>query len=547
MPLWSSPDLELCIERKMEMALVNPTERPSMKTKIAILLAASLLTAPHLGHAQSDKKSAGPGDKTDVNIKNTPIDQALRGLAEMAGINLDIDPKITATGMGPDGKTPLPAKPITVSYTDIVPFDALLLTVANNNMQLVTNNLSSGVAYRVTEKDGKALPPLITESFQLKNSTTNLVSILKETLETRSKVIANEPTKQLVVMATDKEMETVRMLVEKMDVPPSISKQVLIEAKILETSMNPRSARGIDWTGTLEAQNFGFGNGITTGTSTTTIPGPTTTTTTTLPGGGTVSTSSTEAQGKATSLSTALGLAGITANTFNGFNPALGILNADGVRGVLSFLNSSTETEVISMPYTVTLDNQQARLEVARSFPVFTQNPGSAQTPATTTLTYTNVGTILVVTPRIAANSNILLKVSPEVSNIDGQNSQTINGAVNVANVYASRRIDTSVVIPSGNTLVMGGLVSDTSIKSNSKVPLLGDTPGFGLLFRRDNKSRTKQNLLIFITPTIVEDYDFQYSPSKALRATADFEIKPDEGPWDSGKPKQWGKAKSKK
>lgn len=514
-----------------------------MKTKLALLMVSGALLGQLPGTAQTDAKqsaskaSVSPG-VGPVEIPNTPIDEALRLLAAGAGINVDIDPKV-AGGANPDG-TPMPVRTISVSYPEITPFNALLATLENNELQLITNAALG--TYRVTVKDMKALPPLVTQVLQLKYGTTNVVPIIKATLtDTRAQVLANERASQLIIVATEKEMEVARVLVEELDVAP---KQVLIEAKILETSINPKSIRGIDWSGTLEGQNFGFGNGTTTGTTTTTIPGPTTTSTTILPGGGTVTSSSTSPQSQATALTTALGLPGFTANTFSGINPALGILNADGVRGVLSFMNANSETEVVANPSAVTLDNQEARLEVVRSFPVYTQNPGSVQVPSTTTLTYTNVGTILIVTPRVSANSNVSMKVTPEVSNIDGQNSQTINGEVNSANVYASRKITTQVLIPSGNTLVMGGLISDTSTKSNSKVPILGDTPGFGLLFRRDTKARTKQNLVIFVTPTIVQDFDFQYTPSSFLRSSPDLPARPDEGPWDSGKPKQWGRSK---
>jgi type II secretory pathway component GspD/PulD (secretin) len=509
-----------------------------MKTNLPTLLAVALavVLAQLPGYAQTGDKAPSPNDKQDIEIRSTPIDQALRGLAEMAGINIDIDPKVTDAGKAPDG-TANPAKSITVSYQGILPINALLGTLENHDLHIVTNQ-TTGI-YRVTIKDPKALPPLVTEVFQLKYGTTNIVPVVQSTLtDTRAKVLAIERNSQLVIVSTEPEMAVVRRLVQDLDVAP---KQVLIEAKILETSMNPRSVRGIDWAGTFEAQNFGWGNGNTTGTGTTSIPGTSTSTTTTLPGGRTVTQTTAAPATETLSLIHTLGVAGITANTFNGWNPALGILNADGVRGVLSFLNSHSETEVIATPSAVTLDNVQAKLEVVRAFPVFTQNPGSAQTPATTTLSYTNVGTILTVTPRVTANSNIALRVSPEVSNIDGQNSQIINGENNLANVYASRRIDTQVMIPSGNTLVMGGLVSDTSTKSHSKVPLLGDTPGFGLLFRRDTKNRSKQNLLIFVTPTIVQDFDFQYQPSTFLRNSPGGDPKPEEGPWDSGKPARWG------
>src|SRR5205823_313347 len=111
--------------------------------------------------------------------------------------------------------------------------------------------------------------------------------------------------------------------------------------------------------------------------------------------------------------------------------------------------------------------------------------------------------------PRIAADKNISMRVIPEVSNIDSVDKQVIQGQLNTANIYAIRRIQTTVMIPSGNTLVMGGMINDTSVKSYTKVPILGDVPGVGLFFRKEGKNRNKSNLLIFITPTIVEDADF--------------------------------------
>ena len=101
------------------------------------------------------------------------------------------------------------------------------------------------------------------------------------------------------------------------------------------------------------------------------------------------------------------------------------------------------------------------------------------------------------ITPRIAANSNISLKVVPEVSNIDSKDTQTINGQVNQANVYAIRKIETQVMIPSGNTLVMGGLVSDENTTDNTKVPVLGDIPVLGWAFHHNSKERNQQNLIV--------------------------------------------------
>lgn len=96
-------------------------------------------------------------------------------------------------------------------------------------------------------------------------------------------------------------------------------------------------------------------------------------------------------------------------------------------------------------------------------------------------------------TPRIAADNNVSLKVIPEVSNIDGVDRQILNGTANTANIYAIRRIETSVMIPSGSTLVMGGMVNDTRSKSFTKVPVLSDIPFLGLAFRKEGKYATSR------------------------------------------------------
>jgi len=99
-------------------------------------------------------------------------------------------------------------------------------------------------------------------------------------------------------------------------------------------------------------------------------------------------------------------------------------------------------------------------------------------------------------------------------------------------------------MIPSGNTLVLGGLVQDDVRNSNTKVPVLGDLPLVGSAFRSDTKSRQKSNLIIFITPTIVEDTDFQPTKSDFLKipAPSSDTLDTDWSAWDSGKPLDWSK-----
>jgi type IV pilus assembly protein PilQ len=456
---------------------------------------------------------------------------AIASLARLANLNIHIDPSVTFTNL-PDGKSSVPM--VSLRWQNITAQDALVEVLDIHGLALVKNPKTQ--IARVTKKSLD--PPRISTMVQLKYSNpTNVMDLIKSlfTDPVKSKVNADPRTSQLLLLATERETEAATNLIAQLDTP---TKQVLIEARLLETSKNPRSIKGIDWSGTLEGQNIVFGNGRTTGTTTTQTPGQSTATT--LPSGRTVT--STSSSSTRTELLTQLGLGGISADTARGLYPGTAFLNADGVRAVLSFLNTDADTEVVATPRQVTADNQTAILSVTRAYPIFETTPGTAQTPPSAKITYTNLGTILRVTPRIAASSNIVLKVVPEVSNIDSKDRQIINGEINEANVYAIRKMETEVMIPSGNTLVMGGLISDNTTRSYSKVPLLGDLPGIGLAFRRDTKTRAKANLIIFVTPTIVRDFDFQPTATDFLQNKPKDKPDTEESAWNSGKPHNWKK-----
>ena len=556
-----------------------------MKTKSVLLLAAGFLLPAHLLVAQNpppaqpapaaprpvqpvltpeakakaaaDAKEALRTEKDneiiiDLKFDDMDLVDLIKNLALQADINILFDPKLTAVARAADG-TPVAAPKVPAfRMTNVTARQALEAILANNSLQMVHDPKTN--TYRVSPKEINTLEPMTTRIIALKyTSPTNIVTILTAVLSARAKVIPDPRTQALIISATEREWDFLTEVLEKIDTP---TMQVLIEARILETSRSPQSLRGVDWSGTLQNQQVGFGNGSVSGSSISTRPGATTSTTTTLPGGRTITSSATTPSTLTETLTTSIGglVPGFNVNTRDGLNPAVGFLNADGLRATLSFLNTDAETEVISTPRSVMMDGQTSRLAVTRAFPIFNTSPGSANTPATTQITYTNLGTILEVTPRIAANSNISLKVVPEVSNIDSKDRQTINGQVNEANVYAIRKIETQVVIPSGHTLVMGGLITDNINKGFVKVPGLGDLPGLGWAFRKETKIRNKANLLIFVTPTLIEASHFQAPNTDFLQGqtnptAADFlgtrpplmQDKP-ESFMDSGKPRESGK-----
>lgn len=464
-----------------------------------------------------------------IVIDDVPLLDAIKNLARQANVNYQFDPKLTAVTNQPN---------VTVRFENVTTQDALQAVLDNYSLMIVQDPKTR--ISRITTKDPKAEEPLYSKVVQLKYSNpTNVVSLLKSSLSPRSQVLADTRTSQLILTTTEKEMPIAEALLAKLD---TATRQVLIEAQIWETTKNPRSIKGIDWSGTLENQNVTFGNGRTSGETITRSPGSSTTTTT--PGGRTITT--TKKSESQTTLATAVGNGGLSLDTARGLNPSTAFLNADGLSVVLSFLNRDNDTELVATPRAVTMDNQLATLSVTRAFPIFKITPGSANSPAGAEITYTNLGTILAVTPRIAANSNISLAVSPEVSDISAVDRQVLNGSINTANIYSIRRIETHVMVPSGNTLVMGGLINDRSNKSFTKVPFLGDLPGLGWAFRKEDKSRDKANLVLFITPTIIGESDFQLAADSSRFLNTKLENKPEpkESMWNSAKPHDWTKPK---
>lgn len=449
-----------------------------------------------------------------IVMDEVPLTDAIKNLARQAELNYMLDPKIAYGQAGPDGKA-APQPMVSVRWENITAAQALTALLNNYNLQLVPEP-KSGIA-RITMRDPAAPAQLHTKIIQLKYaSPTNVASSVQFTLvDKRSRVAADIRTSQLVVLATEVEMEAVDKLVDKLDTP---TKQVLIEARMIETSVNPTSKKGVNWTGTLNGQNIRMGNNL----------------------------QENDAK-KSVNNTLSDSMPKMLFDTAKGFNPRTAFLDADGVSAVLSFLNTSSEAKVLSTPRTVTLDNETASISVTRASPIFKNTAGTQGSPGGSEVTYTNLGVILNVTPRITANNYVNLRVVPEVSRVFNTVSKVVNDMESQADQYDIRKIETQVLIPSGNTLVLGGLVQDDVRTDNTKVPVLGDIPVLGRAFRSDSKSRQKSNLIIFITPTIIDDTDFQPTKTDFLKSkvpTSDS-IEADWSAMDSGKPKKWRKTDS--
>src|SRR6266851_9881595 len=274
-------------------------------------LAQAQAAAPAADQPKADAAPAPPNANEPVPlivIDEVPLTDAIRNLARQSNLNIQFDPRITSTNQ-PN---------VSIRFENVTAQEALTAVLDNYNLALVKDPKAK--IARITVKDPKAEDPLVSRIIQLKYSDpSNMVSVVKSTLSARSLVVPDQRTSQLIVTTTEKELDGLMNLVEKLD---TATRQVLIEAKLLETSKNPQSVKGIDWTGTLQAQQFNFGNGFF---------NPT-------PPGANIS-GTTQPSITAYHQDVTLGGGGVLYNTARGFSPSTAFLNADGVSAVLSFLN----------------------------------------------------------------------------------------------------------------------------------------------------------------------------------------------------------------
>ncbi|MFO0985667.1 MAG: type II and III secretion system protein, partial [Planctomycetota bacterium] len=316
-------------------------------------------------------------------------------------------------------------------------------------------------------------------------------------------IAAAENSRVISVTGSPGELDRVAELIKAADraVP-----QVRIEARLVETTIGDRDALGIDWqlvggvrgasrptTFPFDSRHQGgvlFPNNNTEG-SQITQDTPTTTTTTT--------------NGSAFDPGDSFPLAQRPDFVF-------GSLDFTQFQAMLEILQAKGNAKLVASPQITALDGVEARIHIGETIPVPTYSRNE-QYNVTYVTGYQDrdVGTTMLVTPHVNDDRTVTLDVRPEVSVITGY-----VGQFHEVPIVAKRRAETQVRLVYGRTLVIGGLVRDKEITRESKVPLLGDIPLLGYLFRYQSTETEKTDLLIFVTPTIVDqDQEEQQSSGK--------------------------------
>jgi type II secretory pathway component GspD/PulD (secretin) len=180
----------------------------------------------------------------------------------------------------------------------------------------------------------------------------------------------------------------------------------------------------------------------------------------------------------------------------------------------LRAIAQSGKTRVLSRPTILARNNQPATITVGQSVPLINSVRYDNYGNAINSISYQDVGVILQVTPFITADNLVEMILTPQISSIDQTLSIPISATVS-APVIDVRKADTVAVTPDGETVIIGGLMQNTKSANETKIPFLGDIPWLGNLFKRQNKSDANTELVIFLTPHIIQH------PSELVKLSA--------------------------
>lgn len=303
-----------------------------------------------------------------------------------------------------------------------------------------------------------------------------------KTQSSEASVYADEGLNALVIRAEPSVIQELDGVIEQLDIRRA---QVLIEAAIVEIKDDLNDKLGIQWA--LYDQGAS-------------IPGVFT-------------------NFKDAGIATANVLSALVArdNSDDGeISLASGIPNNDGIvagfgrasdsgvswGGLIQALEGDASANVLSTPKVITMDNQESSIIVGENVPIITgqsTSSGAGTSDPFTTIERQDVGVKLIVTPSISDGNLVRLEIEQEIS---GVSPSTAGADI----ITSKRQIKTNVLADDGETIVLGGLIRDDETYQESKVPLLGDIPWLGALFRSTQKVVNKQNLVVFLKPTILRD-----------------------------------------
>jgi len=439
---------------------------PGTKTAAPAPAGAAAVTTTTTSEQDAVLESGGVGVR---EFQGDDIGQVLRLLARQSKVNMVVSDAVTGT--------------VTMRLEDVTALQAIGIIVKAKGlfMDKIDN------VYYIKTGAEKTAEPTEADSYQFSYARAkDIAPLMASQLASKDAPQVDERTNTVFFRETRSNLENIRKLLEQIDRP---TKQVMIEARLVEVTASPKQSYGINWAGVVgsstQAQTVSYGAPVVSGSP---IPG----------------------QNPATQ-GFALGNSA-NHNYFGDLGKlALGqfaILSTPQLSATLRLLNEDNDAEFLANPRVVTADNQQAKIEITRNQPVPQLNFNEQTATAVFGGFQDKIfGNRLLVRPSVNKDSFITLSVKPEISNKVGDQSFVFAGATVTSPIIDTRTLDSNVLIKSGDTLAIGGLLQDEQTKARNKVPVLGDLPVVGYLFGERLNARVKRNLLVFVTPTIIDSH----------------------------------------
>lgn len=387
--------------------------------------------------------------KISVDFRDMPIDDVIRIMAEQADVDIIKSPSVMGN--------------VTAKLTEVPLGEALGNILA-----------AHGYGY-VTDKNMIRVSPMA-EIAQMSQTMVHkiyhvtyadVLDVEKALVKFKSQqgmVSANPGTSHLIVTDTEAHIKAIDTFIEQID---RITPQVLVECRIYDITGRNTLDLGIEWEA---GRNTTYDGGIGVNPS----------------------------DGRTDPFMTGgfLGATGETEDTTGAFR--IGWLNDSiDIDAILRAQQEEFEAKLLANPRILVLDNEEAVFDIVREIP-YTETT-TAGTVATETIKFKEVGVKLVVTPHVARGGMLRLNINPKFSVVVGQ--EPVTGVVTVD----SRRVNTIALVKDGQTVVLGGLLKKDVSSQTNKIPLLGDLPLLGVLFRFEGEDTANTELVIFITPKIVE------------------------------------------
>jgi len=302
--------------------------------------------------------------------------------------------------------------------------------------------------------------------------------------ETVPLISEDTATNSLIIDATPEDYADLQNIIRKLDI---MRNQVLVEVLIAEVSYDKTFDLGVEWksienNGFPDYENMGTGRNNAEGFGGSTFDG------------GGLNNYLTSSEGQRSSGLSGLSLGFVQKVAGSGSSiPDFAVL--------LTALQTNKDVNVLSTPQILTMDNEEASINVGQNIPYKTKyEVGTSNTNAAQNIEYKDIGIKLTITPHISQEGMVRLEIDQSIITMAGDQV----AGVALTPVTYTRETKTSVMVKNNHTIVISGLIRDNKTESISKIPILGDIPLLGLLFRKKSTSSTKTNLLVFITPRVV-------------------------------------------